>query len=344
MRKLGIIIASVFLCMAYVMPSFASETKQVAIELDAETDGTDAYLPGAQADYRLTLKNKLGDSWVRVKFRFSKKLVSEDFSDSNLHILSNWEKHGDYYYYTKKANARTDIPVVDGLKIPDMDIGPEGMSVTVTVDADAVQYDAFNPDFTKADPWAGAEISHSASSSGSRSSGSVSTDIVKIYSSPQEYGVGSTGNWELISAEKHLWKYSDRHGNYVKDGWVYVYNPYSPTKNKYDWFHFNEDGYMTFGWYKATDSIWYYTHGTSDGNLGMLIKGWHNDPDDNKTYYLDAKNGIMLSGWQEIDGKNYYFSTLSDIPKQTWFWETGIGKWVYRMMGYRSYGSMYVSQ
>ena len=41
-------------------PVYASETSQVAIELDAETDGAEEYFPGSTAGYRLTLKNKLG--------------------------------------------------------------------------------------------------------------------------------------------------------------------------------------------------------------------------------------------------------------------------------------------
>ena len=60
---------------------------------------------------------------------------------------------------------------------------------------------------------------------------------------------------------------------------------------------------MTVGWYQASDALWYYTSEVSDGNLGMLIKGWHKDGQDGKWYFLDRRTGIMLSGWQEIDGK-----------------------------------------
>lgn len=106
------------MCLTGAFPVYASETSQVAIELDAETDGAEEYFPGSTAGYRLTLKNKLGPSWVRVKFRFSRKGLNAPFSDKNLMILKGWEKHGEYYYYTKKAEARTDIPVTDGILIP----------------------------------------------------------------------------------------------------------------------------------------------------------------------------------------------------------------------------------
>ena len=87
------------MCLTGAFPVYASETSQVAIELDAETDGAEEYFPGSTAGYRLTLKNKLGPSWVRVKFRFSRKGLNAPFSDKNLMILKGWEKHGEYYYY-----------------------------------------------------------------------------------------------------------------------------------------------------------------------------------------------------------------------------------------------------
>lgn len=137
------------MCLTGAFPVYASETSQVAIELDAETDGAEEYFPGSTAGYRLTLKNKLGPSWVRVKFRFSRKGLNAPFSDKNLMILKGWEKHGEYYYYTKKAEARTDIPVTDGILIPDAHLVLKGTQVEVAVDAQAVQYSAFRPDFSE---------------------------------------------------------------------------------------------------------------------------------------------------------------------------------------------------
>lgn len=337
------IVASLLFCLLMTVPSFA-ETRQVAIELDAVADETMEYCPGADAEYKLTLKNLLGDSWVRVKFKFSKKAISEDFSDSNLKILDGWEKHGDYYYYTKKVPARTDLSVVDGLTIPMVENGKKGAMVTVTVDADAIQYDVNSPNFKKDNPWDGAEIKRHSSVSSSGTRITSATDKVKVYAAPQENASSSTGQWELVSQEKHQWKYSDGNGNYTKDGWVYVYNPYSKSANKCDWFHFDKDGFMTYGWYKASDSVWYFTHGQSDGDLGKLEKGWYKDDEDGRVYYLDSKNGVMLTGLQEIDGKTYYFATRDDIPAQTWFWETGLGKWIYKMAGCRTFGSLYMNE
>ena len=152
----------------------------------------------------------------------------------------------------------------------------------------------------------------------------------------------------MIDQENHIWKYRENNGNYAKDGWIYVYNPYSQEEEKYSWFHFDENGVMTYGWYKAEERIWYYCHEVSDGSLGKLVKGWHEDRQDGKTYFLDRKTGIMLSGWQEIDGCDYYFATYEEIPEQTWIWkvfgDSVLGKWIYERLGYRSYGSMYINE
>lgn len=171
--------------------------------------------------------------------------------------------------------------------------------------------------------------------------------ILSIYiHPPQESGTASTGNLELVDQENHIWKYRGNNGAYAKDGWIYVYNPYSQEEEKYSWLHFDKNGVMTYGWYKAEERIWYYCHEVSDGSLGKLVKGWHEDSQDGKIYFLNRKTGIMLSGWQGIDGCWYYFATLEEIPQQTWMWkvfdDSGLGKWIYERLGYRSYGPLYV--
>lgn len=351
-KGIASVLMSVIAVLTSCVPVWAAETtpKQVVIELEAISGEKEHYLPKEQAEYTLTLKNKLGPSWVRVKFAFTGKNVDKTFSDENLNIRSAWVKQGDYFYYTKKAEAYTDYTIVEGIQIPD--VVPvkagEDASVTISVYGDAIQYDGFYPNFESKEPWKGAEIKHTSSVSGSssyHSSGGSGTRPITLYSSPQEKGNSTEGQWELVNAENHAWKYRNSNGNYAKNGWIYVKNPYSTKSNKYDWFHFDKDGMMTFGWYHADGGVWYYCHEISDGNLGMMERGWHEDIQDGKKYFFDQKTGIMLSGWQEIDGHSYYFATATDVPQQTWFWktfgDTGLGKWMYECLGYRSYGSMY---
>ena len=48
-----------------------------------------------------------------------------------------------------------------------------------------------------------------------------------------------------------------------------------------------------------------------------------------------------LSGWRNIEGSFYYFTPLNYATGQSWFWNTEVGRWLFRFFGYRTYGSMY---
>ena len=101
---------------------------------------------------------------------------------------------------------------------------------------------------------------------------------------------------------------------------------------------------MQFGWVRSENQNWYFCHEISDGNLGTLKRGWHEDLDDKAKYYLDPVTGIMQTGWRNIDGKFYYFTPLKYATGQSWFWNTEIGRWLFRFLGYRTYGSMYQNE
>lgn len=326
-------------------------TKQVVVELEAVAEEKEHFKPKEFAGYKLTIKNKLGPAWIRVKFDLTSENINQKFTDKNLSIQKGWVKRGEYFYYTKKAEAYTDYLVVDGVQIPDTELinkQDNEASVTISVYGEAIQSDSITPDFSVENPWNGKKPEHSTNTSEISHPQNSRTDSIYLYSSPQETGTVSTGNWKLISEENHKWKYQGGDGSYAKDGWIYVYNPYSQEEEKYSWFHFDKEGIMTYGWYKAEEKIWYYCHEVSDGSLGKMIKGWHEDKQDGKKYFLDRKTGIMLSGWQEIDGNEYYFATYEEIPEQTWFWkvfgDSGLGQWIYSLLDYRSYGAMYVNE
>jgi len=85
------------------------------------------------------------------------------------------------------------------------------------------------------------------------------------------------GSWNYMKAQ-----------NIIKDRWVCIYNPYADERKKhmrYGWFKFGQDGKMLTGWIKDAEGSSYYLNPNSDGTRGM-----------------------MLIGWQLIDGKWYYFS------------------------------------
>lgn len=149
------------------------------------------------------------------------------------------------------------------------------------------------------------------------------------------------GDWILADEEKHWWKYRFRAGSLAKGGWVFLHNPYHKNLAEYSWYHFDENGTLSFGWVRSDNDNWYFTHGQPDGDLGTLVTGWHQDMEDGNRYYLDPVSGIMQTGWKYIDGEYYYFATLKDTYKQNWFWNTHIGRWLYDRLGDRTYGSMY---
>ena len=77
------------------------------------------------------------------------------------------------------------------------------------------------------------------------------------------------------------WWYSTNNGSYYKDTLAYIDN---------NIYRFDERGYMITGWYLEE-------HRNTNGSL---YKEWS---------YFDPVSGARLEGWQQIDGKWYYFNS-----------------------------------
>ena len=165
----------------------------------------------------------------------------------------------------------------------------------------------------------------------------------------------SGGKWVLIDPKHHKWNYVFTSGNLAKDGWFFLENPYAKDLyGEYAWFKFDQKGVMEFGWiqHELNPEIWYYAHEFNDGNFGVLMKGWHHDPQDGKIYYLDPTTYVMKQGLQTIDGKQYYFHMRKDTEAQHWSFGLSIDaitnshvyKWFYTLLGGRSYGTMYQNE
>lgn len=88
-----------------------------------------------------------------------------------------------------------------------------------------------------------------------------------------------TGKW-VLDAKGWWYQYADR--TYPVNGWAYL--AYAANDNR--WYHFDANGYMQTGWFTDTTGHRYYLHPVSDGTMGYMYTGWH-----------------------EIDGKWYYFTT-----------------------------------
>lgn len=90
-----------------------------------------------------------------------------------------------------------------------------------------------------------------------------------------------TGKW-ILDATGWWYQYADK--TYPANGWAYL--TYATNENR--WYHFDANGYMQTGWFVDTTGHRYYLHPISDGTKGHMYTGWH-----------------------EIDGKWYYFSTTT---------------------------------
>ena len=123
---------------------------------------------------------------------------------------------------------------------------------------------------------------------GSHSSKAVATSgTTPAASSLPEYVV--RGTW--TETEQHKWMFRDDTRTYASK-WAAIYNPYADKtkgQQEYDWFRFDESGYMVTGWFTDVDGNRYYLNPVSDGAQGRMVTGWY---------------------W--VDGMCYYFNPVSD--------------------------------
>ena len=138
----------------------------------------------------------------------------------------------------------------------------------------------------------GSEGDGGSQGSGSHSGGSGSSGrktaadrASELYASGLPTWVETGGRW--IQNADGSWSYQTGTSP-MTNRWVCIYNPYADERRRqkrYGWFKFGPDGKMLTGWVTDADGNIYYLNPASDGTRGM-----------------------MLIGWQQIDGKWYYFS------------------------------------
>ena len=159
-------------------------------------------------------------------------------------------------------------------------------------------------------------------------------------------GEGNKGAAAGNGGSAGSWRYKLSSGDYLKNGFALIRNPYDTTGQSFGWFYFDGSGYMQICWIRTEQDHWYHAHEQSDGFLGMIETGWVRCEGDGKQYYLDERTAVMQSGWLGFVNSMavcdyYYFARLEDTYKQNWFLNTAIGRWIYDRLGGRSYGSMY---
>ena len=104
------------------------------------------------------------------------------------------------------------------------------------------------------------------------------------------------------------------------------------------YYAFGSDGYLVTGWiYDKLDDKWYYC----DENNGKLY-GWFNEVQDGYWYYLSPSTGEAMTGWQNVNGKDYYLSGEPSAP--TYSFDASTGFWIYsNIYSLRPFGSMYAN-
>lgn len=131
----------------------------------------------------------------------------------------------------------------------------------------------------------GAQGGSHSGGSGSSSRKTAADRASELYASGLPTWVETGGRW--IQNADGSWSYQTGTSP-MTNRWVCIYNPYADERRRqkrYGWFKFGPDGKMLTGWVIDTDGNIYYLNPASDGTRGM-----------------------MLIGWQQIDGKWYYFS------------------------------------
>ena len=124
---------------------------------------------------------------------------------------------------------------------------------------------------------------------GGSSTGIISGGVTRA-AGPSMPSYVVTGTWMQNAAGQ--WTFADKERAYAKE-WAAVYNPYadkSAGQSAYDWFRFDEKGFLVTGWYQDTDGNRYYLNPSPDGTQGRMLTGW-NWIDGQCLYFEEESNG-----------------------------------------------------
>lgn len=126
----------------------------------------------------------------------------------------------------------------------------------------------------------------SGGGSGRSSGGSGSGSSGGSVSSAQGK-LSSGGEW--LKDSKGWW-FKNRDGSYPKNAWKSISGL---------WYFFNSEGYMHTGWL-LSNGVWYYLNGSGSGVEGKMITGWQWI--NKKCYYFDVISGKMSANTTTPDG------------------------------------------
>ena len=114
--------------------------------------------PGDKITKIARITNEAEKCWIRARLIWDSEVIT-DLSDDMAVIADGWIKRGEYYYYTKPLENGEAMDFLKAINIPNYWGNEyENQLFHCTVQADAVQYVHFTPDFDSEDPWFGTPI------------------------------------------------------------------------------------------------------------------------------------------------------------------------------------------
>lgn len=88
------------------------------------------------------------------------------------------------------------------------------------------------------------------------------------------------------------------------------------------WYHFNNDGTASIGWFKSPAGFWYYFN-----NDGASLLGWQKL--NNKWYHFDSTNASADTGWFKTPAGFWYYLDPTNAWAHTGWYKSAAGFWYY---------------
>lgn len=241
-------------------------------------------------------------------------------------------------YYIDNGNGTYTKPGADGSWTNGTEhwsSGPDGKIGTSDdkrIHPEPTNPDPTNPEPTNPEP---ANPEPTKPESEKREEGEIVTaPVLPVIDSTVKPVVPDTGGTFTVNPNNPLEvTYTKPDGTAAKNEWV------GDGKN---WYHVDESGNLNYDWYLDGERTWYKLNKETGDKFGAALIGWNYEPMDDKRYFFDPSTTKMLTGWQYIDNKWYYFTKQNE--SQTYYGSNPEG-WKYDpTKPGKPYGSMFQNE